>query len=224
MNDKTMRIIEIYPDDDRVRVSVQQPALEREWMENTNKKFAYRCLPLNIANQHGWAVYPNKDITVVWNGKDDLDAVTAIEDENQISSSAFGHGILTFHLPFLVRTSDNYNLYITGAPNHPIDNAYALTGIYESDWAPYSFTMNWQITRINEKVTFTTEDPICFFFPVERDLVEDFELVTEQFDDQEDYFREQYYTFVMSRQRFLDGEMPDKEWQKKLFSRQNARR
>ena len=28
----------------------------RDWMTNTPKSFAYRCLPLNIANAHGWEI------------------------------------------------------------------------------------------------------------------------------------------------------------------------
>lgn len=27
---------------------------QRTWMDATDDRFAYRCLPLNIANQHGW--------------------------------------------------------------------------------------------------------------------------------------------------------------------------
>ena len=26
----------------------------RQWMDETSEAFAYRCLPLNIANAHGW--------------------------------------------------------------------------------------------------------------------------------------------------------------------------
>ena len=26
----------------------------REWMTDSPESFAYRCLPLNIANAHGW--------------------------------------------------------------------------------------------------------------------------------------------------------------------------
>lgn len=217
MSEKVIKLINLYPDDDRVSISIKQPEVERQWMEGTRDKFAYRCLPLNIANQHGWAVYPKNNITVTWNGKDDLDAITVIEDQGGLATSAFGHGILTLHLPFLVRTSEDYSLYISGAPNHPIDNAHPLTGIYETDWAPYSFTMNWQLSAINQKINFTVDDPICFFFPVQRDLLESFKFVNEEFDQQEDEFRKQYYTFVMSRNSFLKGKKSDQEWQKNYF-------
>jgi hypothetical protein len=29
---------------------------ERDWMDRTRAGFAYRCLPLNIANAHGWLI------------------------------------------------------------------------------------------------------------------------------------------------------------------------
>jgi Family of unknown function (DUF6065) len=30
--------------------------MERAWMDATDQRFAYRCLPLNIANAHGWEI------------------------------------------------------------------------------------------------------------------------------------------------------------------------
>ena len=29
---------------------------KREWMDDTQDRFAYRCLPLSVANQTGWEV------------------------------------------------------------------------------------------------------------------------------------------------------------------------
>jgi hypothetical protein len=36
------------------RVEIHPAPLERDWMEATNPRYAYRCLPLNIANAYGW--------------------------------------------------------------------------------------------------------------------------------------------------------------------------
>src|SRR3954449_12981067 len=41
----------------------------RDWMDDTPNKFAYRCLPLTIANQTGWFVYNPVGFTAVWTGK-----------------------------------------------------------------------------------------------------------------------------------------------------------
>ena len=45
---------------------------KREWMDDTQDRFAYRCLPLSIANQTGWEILSPAGFTARWNGKNDL--------------------------------------------------------------------------------------------------------------------------------------------------------
>lgn len=35
-------------------IDIRPAPLERDWMDTSDRRFAYRCLPLNIANAHGW--------------------------------------------------------------------------------------------------------------------------------------------------------------------------
>ena len=35
---------------------IRPAPVEREWMDDSDQRFAYRCLPLNIANAHGWEI------------------------------------------------------------------------------------------------------------------------------------------------------------------------
>lgn len=199
-------------------VSIEQSALKRRWMDNTADEYAYRCLPLNIANQHGWAVYPKNNIVASWTGDSSIerDGVKVYDDPNNLAVSHFGHGILTFTLPFLVKLDPGYSLYITGAPNHFIKGIQPCTGIFEADWAPYSFTMNWKFTHANEPVTFTPKDPICFFFPVPRNIVPDTKTKYSTFDEQEDDYKAKYQAFVDKRDNFNVEEYPD-GWQKHYF-------
>lgn len=195
---------------------VEPASLERDWMEISHDKFAYRCLPLNIANQHGWAVYPNDDVIVKWNGGISIQDIQFLS-HGKVAASVFGYGILTFHLDFLVRTPPEYNLFITGAPNHFVRGIQPLTGIFESNWAPYSFTMNWKIDKgyANKNIIFTPEDPICFFFPIQKDYIEDFELTESKFEDQEKEYQDEYNLFYESRRSFIDK--GEGGWQKNYF-------
>ena len=59
----------------------------------------------------------------------------------------FAFGIVTFHLTYLFRTEPGWNLVATGPTNLPKDGIAPLTGVIETDWLPYPFTMNWQMTR-----------------------------------------------------------------------------
>ena len=199
-------------------VTIEQSAVKRQWMDETNDEYAYRCLPLNIANQHGWAIYPKKNIVASWGG--DLstytESVKIYEDPDKLACSHFGYGILTFSLPFLVRLDPGYSLYITGAPNHFIKGIQPCTGVFEADWAPYSFTMNWKFTHTNQPVTFTPNDPICFFFPVPRNIVPDTETKLSTLNEQDAEYKKMYKDFNTKRDNFNLKDYPD-GWQKHYF-------
>src|SRR5689334_8953002 len=38
----------------------------RPWMDATPEAFAYRCLPLNIANAHGWEILSPCSFEAIW--------------------------------------------------------------------------------------------------------------------------------------------------------------
>src|SRR5256714_15155683 len=41
---------------------------ERKWMEAAEKKAPYRCLPLVVANQHGWEILSTHHFRAPWDG------------------------------------------------------------------------------------------------------------------------------------------------------------
>jgi hypothetical protein len=153
--------------------------IDRAWMDATDSRYAYRCLPLVIANQAGWIIHNPATFTVSWDGsklKEGLrfefaeaglpDAVTSP------IASQFGSGVLTFSLPYLFRTPRSINLWVKGACNWFKDGAHPLEGIVETDWLPAAFTMNWKLTRANFPVRFERGDPICMVVPIPRGLAE----------------------------------------------------
>src|SRR3984893_11128201 len=150
----------------------------RDWMDGTPDSFAYRCLPLNIANAHGWELLNPNAFEACWNGQADTSAVTVRPHAEgpvaSVATSLFGQGILTFHIPGILRTPPGWNLWIGWSPKQPKDAIYPLTGVVETDWAPLTFTMNWRFTRPNHWVRFDALEPMCFIFPVQRGALEHF--------------------------------------------------
>ena len=74
----------------------------REWMDTSPEKFAYRCLPLKMANQVGWWILNTASFEVSWDGGEDITSIHFKNDEKPSSvASHFGHGILTFCIPYL---------------------------------------------------------------------------------------------------------------------------
>jgi hypothetical protein len=198
----------------------------REWMDATPEAFAYRCLPLNIANAHGWEVLSPCTFEARWWGGKGIDQVEIrlIGDAapQMAPVSLFGQGILTFHIAGLFRTPPGWNLWIGGSPNRPKEWIYPLSGVVETDWAPYTFTMNWQFTHSYRWVRFEAGEPICFFFPVQRGYLEE---ITPRFVPMEadPEVLEQFKTWSRSRDEFharMAREAPQAgsdKWQKHYY-------
>jgi hypothetical protein len=197
---------------------------KREWMDRTADAFAYRCLPLNIANAHGWEVLAPSSFEVIWNGgsnRTDLTIRMIGQHEPAYAPvSLFGNGVLTIHMHGLFRTPPGWNLWVSGPPNLPKDGIYPLTGIVEADWSPYTFTMNWQITRSNQWIRFDKGEPVCFFFPVQRGLMEAVEPRVVAFEKNPELLA-QFNDWRASRDTFYKnlpaGSSGGDSWQKRYY-------
>ena len=82
--------------------------------------------------------------------------------------------MITFHIEGIFRTPPGWNLWVGGSPNRGKDGISPLTGIVETDWSPFTFTMNWRFTRPGQWIHFDALEPICFLFPVQRAAIEAF--------------------------------------------------
>jgi hypothetical protein len=155
-------------------VEIRPAPVERNWMDNTDQRYAYRCLPLSIANAHGWEILCNAGFTAVWDGGQAKESVRITPDPGTYAPalSHFGAGVLTFHVSCLFCTDQGYDLMVQGPINAPKDAIAALTGIIETDWSPFSFTMNWLFTRPGIPVRFEKNEPFCHLMPVRRGELE----------------------------------------------------
>lgn len=143
---------------------------DRAWMDASPERYPYRCLPLNIANAFGWHVLAPCAIDIAYNGGPDrTDIVVSSPDPvagfEHVCQSHFHRGIVTFHPGYLFRTEPGWNLLVSGPVNWPKDGIQPLTGIVETDWLPFPFTMNWQLTRPGH-VRFERGEPFCQIVPV----------------------------------------------------------
>ena len=186
--------------------NLQPSARDRKWMDETPQKFAYRCLPMVIANQFGWDILGTHKLRATWNGGTALDALT-IEvlygDGQYFATSHFGSGVLTFSLPYLFRTPPGWNLMVRGPTNQPKDGIIGLDGIVETDWSHATFTMNWKFTRACT-VEFDLGEPICMIHPVQRGVLEEFEPVFAPIEAEAE-LRAKYVAWSSGRDKFIDG-------------------
>jgi hypothetical protein len=202
---------------------------QRQWMDDFTDRHAYRCLPLSIANAHGWNVLCPRPIEIEWNGGPTVADLTVRalspwpdgQPIEHFCRSNFSRGIVTFHLDYLFRTEPGWDLLATGPFNQPKDNAAPLTGIMEADWLPYPFTMNWQVLRPG-RVVFEEDEPFCFIFPIPKQALVECELEI-QFLEQNPELCRQHEEFRQARDSFMqkfnagDADTIRQAWQKYYF-------
>ncbi|MEA9787718.1 DUF6065 family protein [Xanthomonas campestris pv. raphani] len=158
-----------------------------------------------------------------WDGGDGLGAVVITADAGTAAPaiSHFGYGMLTFHVPCLFRTDAGVDLFVSGPLNCPKDGIGALSGIVETDWSPYTFTMNWRFTRPG-RVRFEAGEPFCHLFPLQRQLIEQVQPQWQPLSETP-ALAQQHADWTHSRSRFLEA-LPDaqsaaarEKWQRGYF-------
>lgn len=205
--------------------AIRPAPLERAWMDATTDRFAYRCLPLNIANQVGWEVLSPVSFEATWDGGPHPHSVIIdlLDDGYPPPLGHFGHGVLTFHVNVLFRTEPATQLFVTGPLNAPKDGIGALSGIIETDWSHYTFTMNWLFTRALHPVRFMKGEPIATVFPLSLGGLE---TLHPEFRDiaSEPKLKSAYEAWQLSRNAFNEAlDDPDSheakqlKWQKGYF-------
>jgi hypothetical protein len=197
----------------------------RSWMDATRQHFANRCLPLLIANQAGWFLLNSHRFRATWDGGEEI-ASLELEylsgEPPYPATTHFGHGILTWHIPYLFRTPPGWNLWARGPSNWPKDGAVALEGIVESDWSVATFTMNWKLTTPGRPVIFDVDEPLCMLVPQRRGELEEFEPEIRAIESDPE-LNTAYREWTTSRAEFLtelkvpESEAAKRAWEKHYF-------
>lgn len=198
------------------------PARPRRAIFDANPH-AYKCLPLTVANTAGWELLCPTGVDIEWNGGPSAADITVILDETEghpFAKSHFATGIVTFETGWLFRTSPGDHLWAMGPTNDPKDGIAPLTGLLETDWLPYTFTMNWQMTRAG-RVRFEKGEPFCFLTPSRIGDIVDCQPVKKEMDAE---LAEQMASWtadrdaLMERFRANDPETMKHPWGRRYFT------
>jgi hypothetical protein len=180
---------------------IQPASAKRTWMDTAAAKNPYRCLPLSMANSWGWEILSSAKFTATWDGKMGADAVKIqVHEGTNAPTSHFGEGTLTWHTGYLFNTDYPVGLYVMGPTNSPKPNVIPLSGIVETHWLSYSFTMNWRFTQPG---SFTVDigEPYCQIFPVYMNMFDDVQPEIRTLSENEQLY-DLYWDWNISRQNY----------------------
>ncbi len=198
-------------------------APQRGWMDETHVRFAYRCLPLSMANQSGWAVSCPLDFEAVWDGGGPEGVIftspdaAAAERYAPYIGSRYGHGIVSIQIPYTFRTSPGYGLLVRGPANGYVMGAHPLDLFLDSSQGDTAFTLDWRLEQPGRPAAFAKGQPLCQLVPYPLDLLEALQPKFLPIGS-DPGLQERFARWFESRNAFLDRrDRTDEEWQKDYF-------
>ena len=223
--------VKIYNIEDRPLI-IKPGQRQRQWMDDTPGSFAYRCLPLSMANMTGWDIFASDDFIISWDGTQDQRGLNIHHPNNKSGyiTSTFGSGIFTVHTGMLFKTEKEWDMLVTGSPNHTVSWADPLAGVVETWWNDFTFTMNWKLHTAGTYM-WNIETPLCRVLPIPAE----YDIVTEVIDLKDDAEKQAaYQQWADDRTRIVeeidqvystgvDGEtvkagQPKTEWEKNYYT------
>jgi hypothetical protein len=113
-------------------------------------------------------------------------------------------------------------MFVTGAPNYPKPNVIPLSGVVETHWLSYTFTMNWRFTQPGS-FTMDIGEPYCQIFPVNMDTFDNIVPEIRTLSEDEEFY-DLYWDWNISRANYAtERKIPDSSvsnpeiWQKHYF-------
>jgi hypothetical protein len=140
---------------------------KREWMDRTFDKHAYRCLPVTITNQLGWAISFPEDITFMWDGQISTsgDHVKVLSGEKYVLTTR-GQATVSFETGLIFRTPENYSLLTYNVPNVFMRGVSSYTTIISSSFFEGPLPVAIKVTEPFIPITIKANEPVAAVFPI----------------------------------------------------------
>jgi hypothetical protein len=157
---------EVYKDEGPV-ANIEPLSAKRDWMEATFDKHAYRCLPVTLTNQLGWAISFPEDITFMWDGQISTSGehVKVLAGEKYIQTGR-GQATVSFETGLVFRTPENYSLLTYNVPNMFMEGVAPYTTIISSSFFEGPLPVAWKVTKPFVPITIKAGQPIAAVFPI----------------------------------------------------------
>lgn len=159
-------------------VKIEQTKVQRDWMDSTNNRHAYKCFPISIANTLGWSISFLEDIEFIWDGISDttLDHIKVLKAPDNVCNLDRGNATISFNTGIYFKTDQNTSIISIVPPNYFIDGATPFTSIMSTSFYEEAFPAAWRITRPNHKIIIPAGTPVATVIPLSLTSLSEIEL------------------------------------------------
>lgn len=150
------------------RVKIEQTPVQRDWMDLTDGRHAYKCFPVSLANSIGWSISFLDDIEFIWDGITDSSPnhVKIIRAGEHVANTDRGQATISFNSELRFKTDKNVSMLSIVPPNYWIDGAIPYTSIISTSFYPDPYPIAWKITKANENIIIPAGTPVATLIPI----------------------------------------------------------
>ena len=150
------------------RVKIEQTLVQRDWMDITYDRHAYKCFPVSMANSIGWSISFLDDIEFIWDGISDTtpDHVKVIRSGPNVCDTGRANGTISFNSELMFVTDENTTMLSIVPPNYFIDGAIPFTSVISTSFFPHGYPIAWKITRPNTNIIIPAGTPVATLIPI----------------------------------------------------------
>jgi hypothetical protein len=171
--------------------------VNRDWMDESIDKHAYKCLPVTLANCLGWSFSLPEDISFILHSST---GHVEILSGHKYSSVDRTNGTISFISGITIRSEKPQSLLIMPVPNQFIDGVSPFTSVVNTSVLKAPIPSAWKITRYDQAITIKSGTPITAIIPISLTDLEDtcFELMDDKLED------EHYKYIAEYREKFTE--------------------
>jgi len=159
------------------KVNIEQTKVQRDWMDLTSDRHAYKCFPVSLANSVGYSISFTEDVEFIWDGiSDSSDNHVKIIRGHELCSTGRANGTINFHCDIIFKTEENMSMLSIVPPNHFIDGAMPFTSIISTSFHNETFPIAWKITRPNTNIVIPAGTPLVTLIPISLKGLSEIEL------------------------------------------------
>lgn len=175
------------------RAKIEQTRVQRDWMDNTIDRHAYKCFPVSLVNSIGFSISFLDDIEFVWDGISDTSPNhVKILQGKELCSTDRGNATISFHSDMIFKTDKNVSMLSIVPPNFFIDGAMPFTSLMSTSFYDETLPIAWRITRPNTNILIPAGTPVITLIPISLGELSNFELnVYDKEENPEEYIKKE---------------------------------
>jgi len=144
----------------RKSAKVRSLDIKRDWIDPRT----YNCYPLTTANQIGYGIYFEEDISFIWDGSSE-GGISGILGKEHIWIGR-GQGTVSFHTNLIFKTKDNTSLLTMPVPNQFKKEASCISTVLSTSFFTGLLPIVWKIHEPNKEILIPAFTNIACVLPI----------------------------------------------------------